>query len=129
MAEASFLLDSNICIYILGGVEEALRTRVEQRVPGELVTSAIVYAEVMRNIDPADEARTAQAQRFFAAFRVVDFDAAAALRYRDVPFKRRGFDRLIAAHALALGLTVVTVNEEDFRDVPGLKVENWTLPL
>lgn len=129
MADPAFLLDSNICIYILAGVEEALRTRIEQRVPGELVTSAIVYAEVMRNIDPEDQARTAQARRFFAAFQVMDFDEAAALRYREVPFKRHAFDRLIAAHALALGLTVVTANETDFLDVPRLKVENWTLPL
>ena len=35
-------------------------------------------------------------------------------------------DRLIAAHALALDLTLVTNNERDFADVPGLRIENWT---
>ena len=34
-------------------------------------------------------------------------------------------DQLIAAHALSLGLTLVTNNEADFKDYPGLKVENW----
>ena len=38
-----------------------------------------------------------------------------------------GNDLLIAAHALALEATVVTANEREFRRVPGLRVENWTL--
>ena len=40
---------------------------------------------------------------------------------------RDPFDRLLAAHALSIGATVVTNNEFDFADVPGLKVENWTV--
>ncbi|MFZ1368469.1 MAG: VapC toxin family PIN domain ribonuclease, partial [Sphingorhabdus sp.] len=43
------------------------------------------------------------------------------------PFKRGNFDRLIAAHALSLGLTIISQNTRDFADVPGLKVENWTV--
>ena len=40
--------------------------------------------------------------------------------------RRRGtLDQLIAAHALSLGLTLVTNNEADFKDYPGLKVEHW----
>jgi tRNA(fMet)-specific endonuclease VapC len=35
-------------------------------------------------------------------------------------------DRLIAAHALGIGATLVTNNENDFKDYPGLVVENWT---
>ena len=46
---------------------------------------------------------------------------------RQLPFKRGSYDRLIAAHALSLGLTVVTGNTKHFADVPGLKVENWTV--
>lgn len=37
-------------------------------------------------------------------------------------------DMLIAAHALALGLTMVTANVREFRRVPGLAVENWLEP-
>lgn len=129
MTEPIFLLDSNICIYVLEGVADVLRERIERHSPGELVTSAIVYAEVMRKIDAADQEKIDRAHRFFAAFPVQDFDREAAVRYREVPFKRKSFDRLIAAHALALNLTVVTANEDDFADVAGLRVENWTLPL
>ncbi len=48
------------------------------------------------------------------------------MSYASIPFKRSRFDRLIAAQALSLGLTLVTNNERDFADVPDLKVENWT---
>jgi tRNA(fMet)-specific endonuclease VapC len=58
---------------------------------------------------------------------VLPFDEMAALVYANLPFKRASYDRLIAAHALALGLTIVTDNETDFADVPGLRVENWTV--
>jgi tRNA(fMet)-specific endonuclease VapC len=56
---------------------------------------------------------------------VLPFDAAAAEVYARLPFRRGSFDRLIAAHALALDLVLVTDNVADYADVPGLKVENW----
>jgi tRNA(fMet)-specific endonuclease VapC len=56
---------------------------------------------------------------------VLPFDMAAARTYASIPFRRASYDRLIAAHALSLGLTVVTENIKHFADVPGLKVENW----
>jgi tRNA(fMet)-specific endonuclease VapC len=58
---------------------------------------------------------------------VLDFDYKAALAYAQLPFKRASFDRLIAAHAVSQDLIVVTGNAKDFADVPGLKVENWTV--
>jgi len=40
--------------------------------------------------------------------------------------ERHRFDQLIAAHTLALNLTLVTANPRDFRDIPDLRVEDWT---
>ena len=128
MTEPRFLLDSNVCIYLLEGLSDEARARAEQCSPGELVTSAIAYAEVMQGLDPTNERGMADVGAFFRIVEIVPFDGTAAARYSDVPFKRGTFDRLIAAHALALGLTLVTNNERDFADVPGLAVENWTLP-
>ena len=53
------------------------------------------------------------------------FDDLAVRAYATISFKRASYDRLIAAHALSLGVAIVTNNEYDFADVPGLKVENW----
>ena len=58
---------------------------------------------------------------------ILPFDEAAARCYAQLPFRRGRFDRLLAAHALSLGSTVITDNEADFADIPGLTIENWTL--
>ncbi|WP_174291390.1 type II toxin-antitoxin system VapC family toxin [Sphingomonas bacterium] len=123
MAEAAFLLDSNICIYILEGRLPWLRRRVEEFEPGLLVTSAIVFGEVM--IGASKREATVEARRFFEVVPVLPFDERAGLAYARLPFKR-GLYHLIAAHALALDLTLVTNNERDFGDIAGLRVENWT---
>lgn len=128
MTDPRFLLDSNICIYLLEGLSETARARVEACAPGEIVVSAISYAEVLRGLAPENQQGLAAMLQFARAVPVVPFDARAASAYRAVPFARARFDRLIAAHALALDVVLVTNNESDFVDVPGLKCENWTVP-
>lgn len=128
MTKPLFLLDTNILIYILEGLSDLASERIQLHEPGEVVTSAIAYAEVIRGIDPADAAAGQALDDFFEAVPVLPFDFEAAQTYPRVPFRRAGFDRLIAAHALALGLTLVTNNERDFSGIPGLRVENWTQP-
>lgn len=63
----------------------------------------------------------------------VPFDEAAARvfgRIQSIALPKRGaFDLQIAAHALSLGVGIVTNNERDFAGVPELVVENWTRPL
>lgn len=124
MADPLFLLDSNICIYVLKGASDAVRQHIERHAPGELVTSAVVFAEVMMGMRSSDD--VARAEIFFALVTVLPFDRLAAESYVKLPFKRGGYDRLIGAHALSLGLTLVTANERDFGDLPGLMIENWT---
>ncbi len=58
---------------------------------------------------------------------VLPFDDGAARAYAQITLRRASYDRLIAAHAMALGLIMITDNEADFSDVPGLKVENCTV--
>lgn len=68
---------------------------------------------------------------FLAGVDVAPFDEVAASSYgrlvRQIGMRRGSFDRLIAAHALALGKTLVTNHVRDFADIPDLRVENWTL--
>lgn len=129
VADPAFLLDTNICIYLLEGLSDPARDRVQKCDPGEIVTSSISFAEVMRGVDRNDRAIVNGCRRFFRTIEPLPFDRRAGLAYTEIPFRRGRFDRLVGAHALALGLTVVTANEADFADIPGLKVENWTLPL
>ena len=122
--EPRYLLDANICIYLLEGRSSGLRARVEQSGVGELVTSSIACGEVM--IGAFRQDALDQTIRFFVTVPVIPFDESAARVYARLPFRRGSFDRLVAAHALSLGLTLVTNNERDFADIPGLRIENWT---
>lgn len=126
MTDPVFLLDSNICIYVLADADGVPARKVQSHEVGTVVTSAIVFAEVMRGIPASEKHARERAERFFERVPSMDFDADAALAYAQIPFKRGRFDRLIAAHALSLGLTLVTNNEADFADIPGLQCENWT---
>jgi tRNA(fMet)-specific endonuclease VapC len=123
MAGPQYLIDANLCINLLEGQSSAAAERLVACDVGQIVTSAIVYAEVM--IGAEQQGRVDRAMAFFAQIPVLPFDEAAGRVYSRLPFKRGSYDRLIAAHALALELTVVTSNLADFRDVPGLKVEDW----
>jgi len=120
-----FLLDTNICIYLLEARDDRVRKRIESCDEGELVTSTIVYAEVMIGANRRGGSRAALA--LFDRIPPLSFDLAAGSAYANLPFNRGNFDRLIAAHALSLDLTLVTNNERDFADIEGLRVENWTI--
>jgi tRNA(fMet)-specific endonuclease VapC len=122
------LLDTNICIYLLKGLSEPARQRVESLEAGSVVTSAIAYAEVMRGVDPQDQQAQADTAALFRRIPVLPFGEEAARAYASIPFRRGGFDRLIAAHALSLDLVLVTNNLQDFERVPRLRVQDWTLP-
>ena len=122
-----YLLDSNIIVYLTMNSNDRVVQRAAECDAGDLVTSAVALAEVaygsMNEKPPAID----QLQAFVQEVPVLNFDYKAALAYAKLPFKRGSYDRLIAAHALSHDLTVVTHNEKHFADVPGLKVENWTV--
>ena len=126
MAEFRFLLDSNICIYLLGDASPELTRRVEDQEVGTLCCSSINLAEIAVGYGSGIHDAPDLAE-FLATIPAVPFDEAAAKAYGTLPHRRASFDRLIAAHALSLGLTLVTNNESDFADIPELKLENWTV--
>jgi tRNA(fMet)-specific endonuclease VapC len=122
-----FLIDANSAIYAMSGDFELMRKRIETFEPGEIAFSVISYAEVAHGTYVGKPPSSEVLEAFIAAIPLVPFDEAAAREYAKLPFKRARFDRLLAAHALSIGAIVVTNNEADFADVPGLKVENWTV--
>ena len=95
--------------------------------PGDVGISAICFAEIVMGENLGHPHDRQVIEDFVTIVPILPFDEAAAREYANLPFKRARFDRLLAAHALSIGATIVTNNEADFADVPGLKVENWTV--
>lgn len=122
-----FLIDSDLSIYSMGGeVDSILNQRLTACFPGEVSISAISFAEVALGSWNGKPPKQEILDAFIQVIPIIDFDEAAVREYARLPFKRARFDRLLAAHALSMGATIITNNEEDFADVPGLKIENWT---
>lgn len=129
-----YLLDTNICVYLINRKDLVLMKRMRQ-VPIEWVcVSTMVVAELLFGAAKSEypiKNRQAIAD-FLANLTILDFDAEAAAHYGDIraTLERKGtpiglFDLLIAAHARSRGLTLVTNNEREFMRVDGLKIENW----
>lgn len=128
-----YMLDTNICVYLMKANPPEVLARLLQLDYGEAVMSIITYAELRVGLEVLGPTRSQNERALHLLIRdipVLPFDEAAAVRYgvlraavRDR--RRDALDRLIAAHAASLSLTLVTNNEADFRDYPGLKLENW----
>lgn len=128
-----FLIDTNIAIHARDGFDPVLDRL--GRHDGLVFLSALSLAELQRGLyaTGADAAlRQARLRKILQTIPVLAFDAVAAETYGQIIAqigwaRRRDFDRMIAAHALATGCTLVTANSQDFSDIPGLSLENWTL--
>lgn len=96
--------------------------------------SAITASELYWGVHKSGSARNLAAlEKFLRPLTVLDYGLAAAQRYGELRahLDRQGtpigpLDQQIAAHALALDVTLVTNNLREFERVPGLRVENWT---
>jgi tRNA(fMet)-specific endonuclease VapC len=122
-----YLLDADIAIFATTAQFPALRDRLAQCEPGEVCLSAISFAEIVLGMEQGKPPTPESLGLLVEAVPVLPFDEAAARAYGRLPFKRARFDRLLAAHALSVGATVITNNEQDFADAPDLNVENWTV--
>jgi tRNA(fMet)-specific endonuclease VapC len=128
-----YMLDTNICVYLMKAHPPEVMARLTQLDHGDAVMSIITYAELRVGLEVLGPTRAQNERALHLLTRdipVLPFDESAAERYgimrAAVPNRRRdALDRLIAAHAASLGLTLITNNEADFRDYPGLVVENW----
>ena len=121
-----YLLDTNVIIALTMNNDSGVVARAGECDDGDMVTSAIAMAEVAFGSARAQPPGLDQLAAFVEEVPVLDFDYKAAVAYAAIPVKRASYDRLIAAHALSHGLTVVTANVADFADVPGLKLEDWS---
>jgi tRNA(fMet)-specific endonuclease VapC len=129
------LLDSNICIYVLKNKFLQIQSRIEAVGIENVNVSSITVAELeygaAKSNNP-DQARS-RLYEFLVPFEILDFDTKAAECYGRIraDLERKGtpigpLDFMIAAIGLAHNATVVTNNENEFRRIADLPVENWT---
>jgi tRNA(fMet)-specific endonuclease VapC len=132
--EARFLLDTNICIHIRRRRDPKLLARFQRLSPGEAVLSVITYGELIYGIEKS---------RFHEQGRRQLIELAGLVPVQDLPLRAAecygalratleakeemigNNDLWIAAHARASGLTLVTTDENEFRRIRGLRIQNW----
>jgi len=133
-----YMLDTNICIYLIKNNPPHVRTHFEHLQPGDILLSSIVLAELMYGISKSQQKQRnlAALEMFLMPLEVLSFDARAAEKYGEIRANLEqsgqiigGNDLLIAAHALSLDTTLVSNNLKEFSRVSGLHLENWIDPV
>jgi tRNA(fMet)-specific endonuclease VapC len=130
------LLDTNICIYIIKKQPPAVLDRFREYQVGDIAISTITLSELRYGVaKSAHKAKNAAAlDEFIIPLEIVPFDEEAARVYGDIrtSLEKAGspigaMDMLIAAHALSLGIPVVTNNTREFARISGLSVIDWSV--
>lgn len=128
------MLDTNICIYIIKQQPPAVLERFMSHPVGDIGISSITAAELAFGVSRSRHVlkNRLALEQFLAPLEVATFDQAAAWSYGRVRglLESKGrpigsMDMLIASHALSLGVRLVTNNLREFRQVPGLRLDNW----
>ena len=129
-----FLLDTNICIYIIRQKPVEVLNKFKAYDVGDIAISSITVAELEFEVQKSQfpEKNQQALAQFLIPLSVVTFDRPAAIVYGKIrsDLEKQGIpigslDILIAAHALSLQITLVTNNIKEFNRVPNLKLENW----
>ena len=130
-----YLIDTNICIYIMNHRPAHVVEKFKQFHPGDIAVSTITVFELQYGVAKSVQRQDNQQRLndFLAPFEILDYDEMAARTCGDLRFilEKRGqpigpFDLMIAAHALSQQLVLVTNNEKEFAHVENLRIENWT---
>jgi tRNA(fMet)-specific endonuclease VapC len=133
---ARYMLDTNMCICLMKNQPEEVARRFAQCSVGDVVISAITYAELEYGVavsaNPEQERENLSG--LIEDIPVAPFDGATGISYGPIrratrDTKKDHLDKLIAAHSASLGVTLVTNNMKDFAKYPGVSTENWLEPL
>ncbi|MBA3059853.1 MAG: type II toxin-antitoxin system VapC family toxin [Gammaproteobacteria bacterium] len=128
-----YLLDTNICIYVINEQPAQVLQRLIQVGRESLAISTVTVAELAFGVEKSDRAGTrTKLENFLSKFPILDWNQEAAWVYGRVRkvLEAKGQrigerDLLLACQALALGATMVTNNTREFERIDGLKLENW----
>jgi tRNA(fMet)-specific endonuclease VapC len=128
-----FMLDTNICIYLVKRRPSRLLERFNRH-SGQIAVSTITVSELYFGAEKSGRQAEnfAALELFFSGLAILPFPKDTALHFAQirVALQKAGtpigpYDMLIGAQARAEGLVLVTKNEREFRRIPGLHVENW----
>jgi len=130
-----YLIDTNICIYIINKRPAAVIEKFKQFELGEIGISTITVSELQYGVAKSTyrKKNEVRLEEFLAPLEILTYDQTAARVYGDIRFQleKRGrpigpLDLLIAAHAISQNLVLITNNDKEFKRIEKLKIENWT---
>jgi tRNA(fMet)-specific endonuclease VapC len=130
-----YLLDTNTCIYIIKRKPEKVIKQFLELKPGDIGISSITVAELKYGIEKSSkrDENIIALKQFLQPLLILDYteeDAEVygkirvALEAKGIPIG--AMDLLIASQALSRNLILVTNNENEFKRVKGIRIENWT---
>ncbi|MBW2239517.1 MAG: type II toxin-antitoxin system VapC family toxin [Deltaproteobacteria bacterium] len=129
-----FMLDTNICIYIIKRKPPDAIERFNQTEISQIGISSITLSELLYGVSKSSKPEQNQIalMQFVAPLEILPYSDEAAQYYGDLRahLEKHGtpigsLDMLIAAHALSIACTLVTNNEKEFIRIPNLKIDNW----
>jgi tRNA(fMet)-specific endonuclease VapC len=129
-----YLLDTNICIYIAKQKPPGVLARLQRLKAGDVGMSIITHLELVYGACKCQgrQENLSRIRELERLIPVLPMDTGVGRHFGEVraALERKGtpigaYDLLIAAHALSLGLILVTDNAREFRRIPQLNLENW----
>lgn len=131
-----YMLDTNICIALIRQKPQSVIEHLVACKPGDVAISAITVAELMHGAHKSNQTKKnlAALEQLLLPLELVDFDQRASAVYGTIraTLDRQGniigsMDMLIGAHALSLGLVLVTNNTREFERIERLNIEDWLI--
>lgn len=130
----NYLIDTNICIYIMNQRVPSVTARFHALSTDSVGISEITVSELAYGVEKSQRKaeNTTRLSEFLMPFTILPYQAPVSKAYAEIrtDLERRGqvigpLDMLLAAHAIAEDLTLVTNNTKEFQRINGLKLENW----
>ena len=130
-----YMLDTDTCIYVINKRPQKVFDRFKRHRVGDIGLSSIALSELQYGAQKSSnvEKNLESLNAFVTPLEILEYGEAEAQTYGEIRNKleRKGqpigsMDLLIAAHALTLGLTLITNNRREFSKVPNLQIASWT---
>jgi tRNA(fMet)-specific endonuclease VapC len=130
-----YLLDTNICIYIIKKKPVEVFEKFKTLTIGDVGISSITLAELQYGVEKSSnsEKNREALEQFLTPIEIIDYGYEATIEYGKIrsTLENKGIpigplDMLIASHAKSLDVILVTNNVNEFERIAGLKIENWT---